>query len=84
MTRIITLAAVAITAAGIASANPFVEHALQSDERANAASLAQGPNNIITYSTRSPSVSALELAYRHAVENDDRQKARVLAQRLGL
>ena len=89
MTRTLILAAATALVAGTAFAggvspqDAFVRHAIESNERANAAAIANGADEVVTFSTKSPSVSALEVALKHAEENDNRQKAAYLRAQLG-
>lgn len=87
MFRTLTLAAAALVAAtSIAAANDdiFVSLAMQDDDRAAVRALRGQTGAGVAFSSKGGSISALEVAYKHALENDDRQLAKHLAAKLGL
>ena len=90
MIRILTLAAAAIALAAPAFAQPgdtadFVaRHAAENGEQQTARFIERGgfDGSYTTFGDADGSISALEVALRHAVETDDRQLAKHLRARL--
>lgn len=86
MFRTLTLAAATALIAGAATANDaiFIDLAQQDDDRAAVRALSQSASNGVTFSSKNTlRISALEVALKHALENDDRQLARHIAKKLG-
>jgi len=62
----------------------FADLAAQDDDRAAQRALTGQSTSGVAFSSKGSNISALEVAYKHAVENDDRQLAKHIAAKLGL
>jgi len=62
----------------------FISLAKQDNDRAAVRALSGKSSSGVAFSSKGSNISALEVAYKHALENDDRQLARHIAKKLGL
>ena len=78
------LSGLSFSSRGDAARDIFLSLAEQDNDRAAVRALSRrNRTSGVSFSSKGGRISSLEIAYRHALENDDRQLARHLAKKLG-